>query len=154
MEVLDPHRDELLYHGGSFNGNLLSCVTGRVSLEHLTADTIAAMDGRAAELRAALLQGAAEVGLPLQIVGEGSVMGVYVTEQLARHDGSFTAGESTQLLHLAALTRGVFMGPGGEIALSSVVAGEALELARAGLLGALRDLATLTSSQSNGRESR
>lgn len=153
MEVLDPHRDAPLYHGGSFNGNLLSCVTGRVSLEHFTAETIAAMDGRAAELRAALLQGAAELGLPLQTVGEGSVMGVYVTDTLARHDGNFTAGEGTQLLHLAALTHGVFMGPGGEIALSSVVAGEALELARAGLLGALQDLATLTSSHSNGRES-
>jgi hypothetical protein len=47
----------------------------------------------------------------------------------------------------------VFMGPGGEIALSSVVSGEALELARAGLLEALRDVARLTSSQSNGRES-
>jgi glutamate-1-semialdehyde 2,1-aminomutase len=153
MEVLDPHRDEPLYHGGSFNGNLLSCVTGRVSLEHLTAETIATMDERAAELRAALLKGAAELGLPLQIVGEGSVMGVYLTDTPARHDGNFAAGESTQLLHLAALTHGVFMGPGGEIALSSVVSGEALALACAGLLEALQDLATLTSGQSNGRES-
>lgn len=153
MEVLDPHREQPLYHGGSFNGNLLSCVTGRVSLEHLTAETIAAMDARAAELRAALAQGAAELGLPLQIVAEGSVMGVYVTDTLARHDGIFMAGESTQLLHLAALTHGVFMGPGGEIALSSVLAGEALELARRGLLGALRHVARLTRSQSNGRVS-
>lgn len=154
MDVLDPHRDEPLYHGGSFNGNLLSCVTGRVSLEHFTAETIAAMDERAAELRAELLRGAAELGLPLQIVGEGSVMGVYLTDTRVRHDGNFMAGESTQLLHLAALMHGVFMGPGGEIALSSVVAGEALELARAGLLEALQDLARLTSSQSNGRESK
>jgi glutamate-1-semialdehyde 2,1-aminomutase len=152
MEVLDPHRDEPLYHGGSFNGNLLSCVTGRVSLEHLTAETIAAMDVRAAELRAALLQGAAERGLPLQVVGEGSVMGVYVSDALARHDGIFMADESTQLLHLAALTHGVFMGPGGEIALSSVLAGEALELARTGLLRALDDVARLSNAQTNGRE--
>ena len=50
--------------------------------------------------------------------------------RLARHSGNFMAGEGTQLLHLAALTHGVFMGPGGEIALSSVLAGEALEHAR------------------------
>jgi glutamate-1-semialdehyde 2,1-aminomutase len=143
MEVLDPHRDEPLYHGGSFNGNLLSCVTGRVSLEHFTAETIATMDARTAELRGALAQGAAELGLPQQIVGEGSVMGVYVSDTLARHDGNFNAGEGTQLLHLAALTRGVFIGPGGEIALSSVVAGEALELARDGLLAAMHDVARL-----------
>jgi glutamate-1-semialdehyde 2,1-aminomutase len=151
MEVLDPHRETPLYHGGSFNGNLLSCVTGRVSLEHFTCETIAAIDARAAELRTALLQGAAELELPLTVVGEGSVMGVYPTDSLQRHDGIFTAGESTRLLHLAALTHGVFMGPGGEIALSSVVGGEALELARAGLLRALQDVARLTDVQSNGR---
>jgi hypothetical protein len=54
------------------------------------------------------------------------------------------ADETTQLLHLAALTHGVFMGPGGEIALSSVVAGDALEQATAGLLAALGDVARLT----------
>lgn len=144
MDVLDPHREQPLYHGGSFNGNLLSSVTGRVSLEHLTAETIAAMDERTTWLRAELQQGAAELGLPLTTVGEGSVLGVYLTDSLARHSGNFMAGEDTQLLHLAALTHGVFMGPGGEIALSSVVASEALEQARAGLLAAMRDVARLT----------
>jgi glutamate-1-semialdehyde 2,1-aminomutase len=144
MDVLDPHREEPLYHGGSFNGNLLSSVTGRVSLEHFTAETIAAMDERTAWLRAELEHGADELGLPLTTVGDGSVLGIYLTDSLARHSGNFMAGEGTQLLHLAALTHGVFMGPGGEIALSSVLAGEALERARAGLLAAMRDIARLT----------
>ncbi len=147
MDVLDPHREQPLYHGGSFNGNLLSSVTGRVSLEHFDAATIAAMDTRAAELRAALEAGAAELGLPLSTVAEGSIMGIYVTDSLARHDGNFMAGEATQLLHLAALTHGVFIGPGGEIALSSVVSGEALELARTGLLEAMADVARLTDTK-------
>ena len=144
MDVLDPHREQPLYHGGSFNGNLLSSVTGRVSLEHFDGATIAAMNARSAELRAALEAGAAKLGLPLSTVAEGSIMGVYVTDSLTRHDGIFTAGDATQLLHLAALTHGVFIGPGGEIALSSVVADEALELASAGLLEAMGDVARLT----------
>jgi glutamate-1-semialdehyde 2,1-aminomutase len=144
MDVLDPHREQPLYHGGSFNGNLLCSVTGRVSLEHFTAETIAAMDERTAWLRDELEQGAAELGLPLSTVGEGSVLGVYVTDELSRHSGNFVAGEGTQMLHLAALTRGVFMGPGGEIALSSVLAGEALERARDGLLAAMRDVVRLS----------
>jgi len=144
MEVLDPHRRRPLYHGGSFNGNLLSCVTGRVSLEHFTAEAISAMNGRATWLRAELEQCAAALGLPFTTVGEGSVMGVYMTDTLSRHSGNFMAGEGTRLLHLAALTRGVFMGPGGEIVLSSVVADEALEQARTGLLAALNDLARLS----------
>ncbi len=144
MDVLDPHREQPLYHGGSFNGNLLSCVTGRVSLEHFTAETIAAMDERAAWLRAELERCAGELGLPFTTTGDGSAMGVYLTEALSRHSGNFMAGEGTQLLHLAALAHSVFMGPGGEIALSSVVADEALEQARAGLLAALNDLARLS----------
>jgi glutamate-1-semialdehyde 2,1-aminomutase len=149
MDVLDPHREQPLYHGGSFNGNLLSSVTGRVSLEHFDAQTLAAMDARAAELRAVLEAGAAELGLPLSIVAEGSIMGVYVTDSPARHDGNFIAGEATQLLHLGALTHGVFIGPGGEIALSSVVSGEALELARTGLLEAIADVARLADNDKN-----
>ena len=147
MEVLDPHREDPLYHGGSFNGNLLSCVAGRVSLEYFTAETIAAMDARTAGLRDALAAEAAALGLPLQIVGTGSVMGVYVTGELARHDGIFNAGEATQLLHLAALNHGVLMGPGGEIALSSTTTGAALDRAHEGLLRALADVARLRSDQ-------
>jgi glutamate-1-semialdehyde 2,1-aminomutase len=144
MDVLDPHRPEPLYHGGSFNGNLLSSVSGRVSLEHLTAETITAMDARTASLREALRAEADALGLPLTIVGEGSVLGVYVTDELERHEGNtFNAGEATQLLHLAALTRGVLMGPGGEIALSSTTAGAALDKAHEGLLEALGDVAEL-----------
>jgi glutamate-1-semialdehyde 2,1-aminomutase len=147
MEVLDPHREHPLYHGGSFNGNLLSCVSGRVSLEHFTTETIAAMDERAQGLATALAAEAAALGLPLTIIGEGSVMGVYVTDTLERHDGNtFSAGEATQLMHLSALTHGVLMGPGGEIALSSATAGAALEQAHDGLLRALQDVARLTTT--------
>ena len=147
MDVLDPHREHPLYHGGSFNGNLLSCVSGRVSLEHFTRDTITAMNEHAQDLAVALARQAAALGLPLSIVSEGSVMGVYVTDTLERHEGStFNAGEATQLLHLAALNHGVLMGPGGEIALSSVTAGAALDEAHEGLLRALRDVARLTTT--------
>jgi len=145
MQVLDPHGPHPLYHGGSFNGNLLSCVTGKVSLEHLTARTIADMDARAASLRAALTAEAAALGLPLSTVGDGSVMGVYLTDAPGRHDSAtFNADEATQLLHLAALNHGVLMGPGGEIALSSVTAGAALDQAHEGLLAALADVARVT----------
>ena len=152
MDVLDPHRETPLYHGGSFNGNLLSSVAGRVSLEHLTGDTIAAMDQGAADLRAALDEEAQALGLPLTTVGDGSVMGVYMTDTLARHTTLFGANEATSLLHLAALTHGVFMGPGGEIALSSATPGAALDQAQEGLRRALADVAELSRTQSQEKE--
>jgi glutamate-1-semialdehyde 2,1-aminomutase len=141
MDVLDPHRVDALYHGGSFNGTLLSCVAGRVSLEALTAERIAAMDAGAATLAAELRACAQRVGLPLTIAGDGSVMGVYVTEQRERVGNSFDANDATRLLHLAALNHGVFMGPGGEIAFSTVIDEAALELVVTGISRALEDVA-------------
>jgi glutamate-1-semialdehyde aminotransferase len=105
------------------------------------------MDERAAGLRVTLLEQAEALGLPLTVVGDGSVMGVYVADSLERHDTTFNASEATQLLHLAALMHGVFMGPGGEIALSSATAGEALELAHEGLRAALADVARISTIQ-------
>jgi glutamate-1-semialdehyde 2,1-aminomutase len=152
MDVLDPDSETPLYHGGSFNGNLLSCVAGRVSLDHLTGETIAAMDRRAEDLRAALEEEAAALGLPLTTVGDGSVMGVYVTDTIGRHTSLFGANEATSLFHLAALTHGVFMGPGGEIALSSATAGAALDRAQEGLRLALADVAQLSTAQLQVKE--
>ncbi len=154
MDVLDPHRERPLYHGGSFNGNLLSCVASLVALEHFTAETIEAMERRTATLRAALLAHANALGLPLRIAGEGSVMGVYVAEEPRGHDAyTFDVGPPTRLLHLAALTHGVLMGPGGEIALSSVVSGQALERAHDGLLQALEDVAAAICVKTDKRSS-
>jgi glutamate-1-semialdehyde 2,1-aminomutase len=141
MDVLDPHRPDRLYHGGSFNGNLLSCVAGRVSLAELTAERIAAMEARVLVLRDALHQRAQQLGLPITLVGDGSVLGVYLTDAPGRLENSFDADRTTQLLHLAALAHGVFMGPGGEIALSTAVDDAALELVIDGLGRALEDVA-------------
>lgn len=143
MDVFDPHREAPLYHGGSFNGNLLSCVAGRVSLTHLTAETITRMERDAAELARALTAGVEDLGVPLTVVGDGSVMGIYVTDKVEHHGAMFAAGGATQLLHLAALTRGVLMGPSGEIALSSATTGPALDHAQECLLQALADVGHL-----------
>jgi glutamate-1-semialdehyde aminotransferase len=69
MDVLDPYRADPLYHGGSYNGNLLSCVTERVSLEELTAQRIAAMDAHAHTLAGELRGCAQRLGLPLTVAG-------------------------------------------------------------------------------------
>ena len=70
------------------------------------------MDERAQACGPALPREAAALGLPLSSSGEGSVMGVYVTDTLQRHEGNtFNAGEATQLLHLAALTTGSSWAP-------------------------------------------
>lgn len=109
MDLLTPERAGGVYHGGSFNGNGLAMVAGRVALEHLTADRIGMMDRQLERLRAALRAKADALGLPLETPGAGSIMGL--------HFGAAPA--LAQAFHLACLNNGVHMAPGGLVALAT-----------------------------------
>jgi glutamate-1-semialdehyde 2,1-aminomutase len=137
MDVLDPHREQPLYHGGSFNGNLLGSVAGQIAVRDLTANEIARIDAQAEQLRAALEQTAQELGVPIRTQGVGSAFGLYV---LDRPDGEID-WKATHLLHLAAVNHGVYYGTGGEFGICTAFSDEQIEQAAAGLQSALADLA-------------
>jgi glutamate-1-semialdehyde 2,1-aminomutase len=126
-----------LYHGGSFNGNLLGCVAGQIAVHDLTAVEIARIDAQAERLRAGLEQSARELGVPIRTRGVGSAFGLYV---LDRHDGEID-WKATHLLHLAAVNHGVYYGTGGEFGICTAFRDEEIEEASAGLGSALADLA-------------
>lgn len=136
LSPLDLNDFEGIYHGGSFNGNPLGATAGRVTLEHLGAAEIDAMDERAARLWKALKAKAAAVDVPLKVSGEGSILGAYVLAA----DGSQNRQLSAHL-HVAAVNHGVYFGADGEIAMATTLDDEALELAIAGFEAALDDLA-------------
>jgi glutamate-1-semialdehyde 2,1-aminomutase len=126
-----------LYHGGSFNGNLLGSVAGQIALRDLTAVEIGRIDAQAERLRAALEQAAQELGVPIRTQGVGSAFGLYV---LDRPDGKID-WKATHLLHLAAVNHGVYYGTGGEFGICTAFSDEQIEEASAGLSSALADLA-------------
>lgn len=126
-----------LYHGGSFNGNLLGSVAGQIAVRDLTADEVARIDAQAGALRAGLEQSARELGVPIRTQGVGSAFGLYV---LDRPDGEID-WKATHLLHLAALNHGVYYGTGGEFGICTAFSDEEIEEASAGLQSALADLA-------------
>ncbi|MBS1677007.1 MAG: aminotransferase class III-fold pyridoxal phosphate-dependent enzyme [Actinobacteria bacterium] len=136
LAVLDPDNPEGLYHGGSFNGNPLGATAGRVTLEHLGAGEIAAMDRRAERLKGALERKAAAVGIPLEVTGDGSILGSYVVGAGGSPDRELGAR-----FHLASINHGVYFGQDGEFALATTLDDEALERAVNGLEAALDDLA-------------
>jgi glutamate-1-semialdehyde 2,1-aminomutase len=137
MNPFDLEQGGSLYHGGSFNGNLLGSVAGTIAVRDLTAVEIAQLDTQTARLRAGLADAASEVGVPIRISGVGSVFGLYVL------DGP--AGEidwkASRLLHLAAVNHGVYYGTGGEFGLCTATTDDEVEEALAGLSSALADLA-------------
>jgi glutamate-1-semialdehyde 2,1-aminomutase len=132
-----PGGEHALYHGGSFNGNLLGSIAGRIAVEHLSAAVIERIDAQADRLRAALERAAGEHGVPIRTQGVGSAFGLYV---LDRPDGQID-WEATRLLHLAAVNHGVYYGTGGEFGICTAFGDEEIEQAGAGLGEALADLA-------------
>lgn len=137
MKLLSPLEDGSLYHGGSFNGNPLASVAGLVALEDLTAESIDAMNGRTQRLRSALDTAAGRLSLPLSVSGDGSVMGIYVNDEAGDIDA-----EACAYMHLAAVNRGVFYGPDGDMALCTALDEEALEFTIEALTGAIEETAT------------
>jgi glutamate-1-semialdehyde 2,1-aminomutase len=137
MATFEMARDGALYHGGSFNGNLLGSVAGAIAVGDLTAARIARIDAQAERLRVGLAEAAHDVGVPIRTAGVGSAFGLYVLEA----PGGAIDWRATRMLHLAAVNHGVYYGTGGEFGLCTTITDEQVEEASAGLSVALADLA-------------
>jgi glutamate-1-semialdehyde 2,1-aminomutase len=141
MTAFDERQDEVLSHGGSFNGNPIGCVAGRIAVEDLTQEQIHSMDRLAAKLVAGLERGANAHEVPLSVRGVGSAFGVYVLGP----DGEPSA-ELTSQLQLAALVNGVYLGPEGELSMSTPMTDALVEEALERLDSALARVAPLVTS--------
>lgn len=141
MACFDLDPEHPLYHGGSFNGNLLGMVAGAIALRDLTNADIERIDAQGESLQADIAAAARACGLSVRTSGVGSAFGLYV---LDGPDGEID-WKSSSLLHLAAVTRGVYYGSGGEFGLSTAITDEELAEASAGLADALGDVAAATS---------
>ncbi len=137
MKPFDLEQGGSLYHGGSFNGNLLGSVAGTIAVRDLTSAEIAQIDAQAERLRAGLAEAASEVGVAIRTTGVGSVFGLYV---LDGPDGEID-WKASRLLHLAAVNHGVYYGTGGEFGLCTAMSDDEVEEALGGLSSALADLA-------------
>ncbi len=142
MAIFDPTVEAALYHGGSFNGNLLGMLAGAIAVRDLTASEIARIDGQADSLRADLAQGAREVGVPIRTCGVGSAFGLYVLDG-AGGEQDRVDWKASSLLHLASVNRGVYYGRGGEFGLCTALSEEDLQDASSGLRAALADVANV-----------
>jgi glutamate-1-semialdehyde 2,1-aminomutase len=140
MSCFDLDPDNPLYHGGSFNGNLLGMAAGAVALRDFTAAEIARIDAQAERLKAGILAAGEACGVAVRAPGVGSAFGLYVVDG---PDGPID-WEATKLLHLAAVTHGVYYGSGGEFGLSTAVTDEDVEQAGRALGDALADVAKAT----------
>ncbi|HYB24182.1 MAG TPA: aminotransferase class III-fold pyridoxal phosphate-dependent enzyme [Solirubrobacteraceae bacterium] len=148
MAIFDPSDEhsaaeldgelDALYHGGSFNGNLLGMVAGHVAVSDLTTPQITRIDGFGERLRATIEDAAASHGVPARTQGVGSAFGLYVLDR----DRGEIDWPATSLLHLAAVNHGVYYGKGGEFGLCTALSEDQVEQAGAALELALADVAS------------
>jgi glutamate-1-semialdehyde 2,1-aminomutase len=141
LELTNPGGSAPLYHGGSFNGNVLSSIAGRITLSHLTRGSIAEMDDRSLQLRHALEAKAAALGLPVTVQHIGSVMGIYFTKEPLRAGGNVPEEQLSNSFHLACANNGVHIGPGGVLALTTAVNDAVLREVISGMEDALESVA-------------
>ncbi len=137
MSTFDLAPARPLYHGGSFNGNLLGMVAGAIAVRDLTARDIARIDAQADTLRAEIASAAEDCGVPIRTSGVGSAFGLYVLDGA---DGEMD-WKATSLLHLAAVNRGVYFGIGGEFGLCTALTDLDIAQAGASIRRALSDVA-------------
>lgn len=140
MKVTDPREESHIYHGGSFNGNIVGCVAAKIGLDELSAQRIDEMDRRAATLRKALEEHAVSLGVPFSAPGTGSALGIYLASPPPRPTDPVDL-ETGALLSMAAQNHGVYMGPGCELAMATVLDDDDLSLVIEGLSQALEDVA-------------
>ena len=132
LGAFDHARSDALYHGGSFNGNPIGTTAGRIAVEHLTGGRIETMERLAVKLVDGLEASAESHGVPLQVQGLGSAFGVYVLGSSGEADTQLSS-----LFHLAAVNEGVYLGPGGEMSMSTPMTDGIVDDALAGFDAAL-----------------
>jgi len=73
MEIFDPAGEggRALYHGGSFNGNVLGMVAGAIAVRDLSSADIARIDAQGDRMRAEIQDAAQECGVPVRTSGVG-----------------------------------------------------------------------------------
>jgi glutamate-1-semialdehyde 2,1-aminomutase len=132
LDAFDHSRANAVYHGGSFNGNPIGTTAGRIAVEDLTGERIETMEDLAVKLVAGLQASAESHRVPLSVRGLGSAFGVYVLDSAGEVDTALSS-----LLHLAGVNEGVYLGPGGEMAMSTAMTDEVIEDALTGFDAAL-----------------
>jgi len=85
-KVVTPGEGPKIFQSGTFSGNPISMVAGLATIKELEKPGFyERIDGCGERIRSSLLRIAADVGIPVQVVGVGSIFCVYFSEQPIRN---------------------------------------------------------------------
>lgn len=141
MNRLNPYSEAPMYHGGSFNGNLLGVNAGYAAMQPLTQDSIERMETAIRRLAVALPGLASRYAIPFSISTFGSVMGIYASDAVPADAASRTNEDIWRRLHLALMNNGIYVGNEGEMAATTLIDAATVDETIAGFERAFADLA-------------
>lgn len=95
MEQYDPTIGPAVSHAGTFNANPVTMVAGSVTLDQLTPEVYRRLAELTEELRKGLRSVCAELEVPAQITGLGSLFGIHFAEGEIRNYRDVAAGNSS-----------------------------------------------------------
>ena len=124
MALLDPgDGSPAIPQSGTFNGCAAAAAAGVACMEHLTHESLSALDTLGTELKGRLEEVFDRTGTQAQVTGFGSVMNIhFTTTPVQDHRAAIRADrEKLERLFRALLVRGYFMAPRGMICLSTAM---------------------------------
>lgn len=98
MELYDPKKGAKVSHAGTFNANPITMLAGAVTLEQLTDDVFRDLAETTDRLRQGLSDACAEMEVPAQVTGLGSLFGIHFTDQPINNYRDVASGDA-QLRH-------------------------------------------------------
>lgn len=126
MEVLDPRRDEVLNHAGTFNANPVSLAAGLEAIRRLTPERIAEINSRGERLRGYIAERSRQAGVPLSVSGMGSLLQVHVGTEPPRsyREAAARPGLAIGCLFLLLLLNSVYIATRGLMSVSTAIQDE------------------------------
>ena len=128
-------------HSGTFNGNPITMVAGRATLELLTSDAYEHLARLGERLRAGLRHVFEDAGVAAQVMGTASLAAFYFAEEPVQDiRGANRNDPRYGLIHLALLNRGVFIAARGMMAVSTVTTEADIDFAIEAFRGAVAEI--------------
>ena len=113
MEQYDPTKGAKVSHAGTFNANPVTMLAGAVTLEQLTPEVYRGLAEITERLRQGVREICAELEVPVQVTGLGSLFGIHFTGDQV-HNYRDVAAEDTKLrgqVFLGMMNEGIMTTP-------------------------------------------
>ena len=94
MDLYDPMKGPRVSHAGTFNANPVTMLAGATTLEQLTPQVYQRLDYLGDSLRQGIREVCADLEVPAQITGLGSLFGIHFTDHPIRNYRDIAAGDA------------------------------------------------------------